>query len=134
MTDEQPKATSRAESIGDVEHIRDIIFGAQMREYEQQFQNARRDLERLQREIDGLADRLADQDSSQNKKLQDLRREMRKADDGLRHELRETSQKLTDEKVDRAVLGELFIELGTHLKEGGSIGDLLRGLGGLEQD
>jgi hypothetical protein len=28
-------------------------------------------------------------------------------------------------------LGELFIELGTHLKEGGSLTDLLKDLGGI---
>ena len=109
-----------------------------MREYAQQFQTVERDLERLQQEIDRLAERLAeqlaDQDSSQTKKLQNLRREMRRADDGLRDELRQTAQKLTDDKVDRVALGELFIELGTHLKTGGSLADVLKGLGEKEQD
>jgi len=41
----------------------------------------------------------------------------------LRDELRQTGQNLTAEKVDRVVLGELFIELGTHLKTGGSLAD-----------
>lgn len=133
MTDEQTSATSAAESAQEMDRVRDIIFGPQMRDYAQRFQAVERDLERLQQEIDRLAEGLADQDSSQTKKLQNLRREMRRADDGLRDELRQTAQRLTDDKVDRVALGELFIELGTHLKTGGSLADVLKGLGEEEQ-
>jgi len=133
MADEQTEITSQTESVQEVDRIRDIIFGPQMRDYQQRFQIFQRDLERLQQEIDHLTEQLADQDSSQSKKLQDLRREMRKADDGLRDELRETAQRLTIEKVDRVALGELFIELGTHLKTGGSLAELLKSLEEQEQ-
>jgi predicted nucleic acid-binding Zn-ribbon protein len=129
MTDEQTKATSQLESVQEVDRIRDIIFGPQMRDYEQRFQTVKRDLDRLQQEIDRLTEQLTDQDSSQGKKLQKLRREMRQADEDLRDELRQTAQKLTTDKVDRLALGELFIELGTHLKTGGSLADLLESLG-----
>jgi predicted nucleic acid-binding Zn-ribbon protein len=134
MADEQTEATSQAESAQEIEHIRDIIFGAQIRDYNQRFQTIQRDLERLQQEIDRLAEQLVDQDSAQRKKLQELRREMRQADDDLRDELRQTAQALTTEKVDRLALGELFVELGTHLKTGGSLADLLRNLGEQAQD
>jgi predicted nucleic acid-binding Zn-ribbon protein len=134
MTDEQTSAPSAAESVQEMDRVRDIIFGPQMRDYAQRFQAVERDLERLQQEIDRLAEGLADQDSSQTKKLQNLRREMRQADDGLRDELRQTAQRLTNDKVDRVALGELFIELGTHLKTGGSLADVLKGLGEKEQD
>ena len=133
MADEQTEITSQTESVQEVDRIRDIIFGPQMRDYQQRFQMFQRDLERLQQEIDRLTEQLADQDSSQSKKLQDLRREMRKADDGLRDELRETAQRLTVEKVDRVALGDLFIELGTHLKTGGSLAELLKSLEEQEQ-
>jgi septal ring factor EnvC (AmiA/AmiB activator) len=128
MSDEQVQATSPMEAPQEVDRIRDIIFGPQMRSYEQQFQNVQRDLERLQQELDRLTEKLADQNTDQNKKLQALRRELRQADDDLRDELRQTAQKLTIDKVDRMALGELFIELGTHLKTGGSLADLLKGL------
>ncbi|OQY29130.1 MAG: hypothetical protein B6243_11485 [Anaerolineaceae bacterium 4572_5.2] len=55
---------------------------------------------------------------SLTKKLQNLRQEMRQSDDDLREELRRTAQQLTNDKVDRLMLGELFIELGKHLKMG----------------
>ena len=117
MSDEQTQPASAPESAQEVDRIRDIIFGPQIRDYEQRFQNTQRDLERLQQEIDRLTEQLAEQDSSHNKKLQALRREGRQADDSLRDELRQTAQKLTVDKVDRIALGELFVELGTHLMD-----------------
>lgn len=129
MTDESTvKATPQMDTPREVDRIRDIILGPQLREYEQRFQIIQRDLERLQQELDHLTEQLAGQDSEQNKKLQALRRDMRQSDDDLRGELRQTSQKLTTDKVDRMALGELFVELGTHLKMGGSLADLLKGL------
>jgi hypothetical protein len=107
MADEQANAMSQVESAQEVDRIRDIIFGPQMRDYEQRFQIIQRDLDRLQ----------------------NLRREMRQADEDLRDELRQTAQNLMTDKVDRVALGELFIELGTHLKTGGSLADVLESLG-----
>ena len=57
---------------------------------------------------------------------------MRRADDDLRDELRQTAQKLTSDKVDRVALGELFIDLGTHLKSGGSLADVLKSLSAVD--
>jgi predicted nucleic acid-binding Zn-ribbon protein len=128
MTDQQAKAASQAESTHEVDRIRDIIFGSQMRDYEQRFQTLLRDLDRLQKEIDRLGGQLTDQESEHGKKLQNLRQEMRQADDDLRDELRGTTQQLATDKVDRVALGDLFIEIGTQLKSGSSLADLLAGL------
>jgi len=134
MRDEQVLAMAAVETAREVDRIRDIIFGPQMREYGQRFENVQRDLDRLQGEIDHLVEQLADQAGDQSKKLQTLRREMRQADDGLREELRQTAQKLMADKVDRVALGELFIELGTQLKTGGSLADFLKIVEETEQD
>jgi len=129
MSDEQLQAGSQ-----DMERIRDIIFGTQMREYQQRFDVFHRDLARLQQEIDQLNEQLAEQDSNQGKKLQTLRRELRQADDDLRTELRETAQRLTTDKVERRDLGRLFLEIGTRLNEGESVGELLQNLVGGDGD
>lgn len=126
------QTVSGAGTAQEVERIRDIIFGPQMRDYEQRFQAAQRDLSRLQQELDRLNERLSEQDREQGTKLQALRGEMRQADDDLRDELREKAQQLMTDKVDRVALGELFIELGTHLKAGGALADLLQVLGASE--
>jgi hypothetical protein len=129
MSDDQLQATSQ-----DVDRIRDIIFGSQMRDYQQRFEGYQRDLARLQQEIEHLSEQLAEQDSTQGKKVQSLRREMRQADDDLRAELRETAARLTADKVERLDLGQLFLEIGNRLTEGRSVGDLLKGLVEGEQD
>ncbi|UCC62799.1 MAG: HAMP domain-containing histidine kinase [Anaerolineae bacterium] len=76
MTDEQTPVGSQVDMGQEVDRIRDIIFGAQMREYQHHFQAIQRDLDRLQQQIDRLAEQLGEQDRNQGKKLQDLRREM----------------------------------------------------------
>lgn len=82
----------------------------------------------LKAEIGRLSAELADHVAAQEIVLQNLRSELRKADADLRDELRMIAQRLTDEKTDRATLGDLFIELGNHVKTGGSLADLLQGL------
>ncbi len=115
---------TKAGTPQDVERIRDIIFGRQMRDYEGRFSAVMRDLERLQQEIDRLTEALAEQDTDHAKKMQALRQELRAADDGIRSELRDTAQRLTADKVDRVMLGDLLIELGTHLKAEDGLGSL----------
>jgi len=127
MPAKQP-LTSQEETPQEVDRIRDILFGSQMRDYEQRFQVIRHDLERLQQELDRLAGRLAEQDSEQSKKLERLRKESREADEALRRALRETAQQLTNDKVDRLALGDMLIEIGNRLKTGVLSSDLLQGL------
>ena len=127
MPAKQP-LTSQEETPQEVDRIRDILFGSQMRDYEQHFQVIRHDLERLQQELDRLAGRLAEQDSEQSKKLERLRKESREADEALRRALRETAQQLTNDKVDRLALGDMLIEIGNRLKTGVLSSDLLQGL------
>ena len=123
MMAEQPTASTG--TAQEVDRIRDIIFGAQMRDYEQRFQVVQRDLNRLQQELDRLADQMSEQDQAQSKKLQSLRGEMRQADDDLRDELRQAADQLMTEKMERAALGDLFVEMGQRLKTGSSLSDLL---------
>jgi predicted nucleic acid-binding Zn-ribbon protein len=99
-----------------------------MRDYQQQFQALQRDVSRLQEELNRLSEQVAEQESGQGKKLQALRRELREADDGLRTELRESVQKLAGDKVERADLGRLFLEIGGQLTEGRSASDILQSL------
>ncbi len=95
----------------------------------QELQQAENDLRAaLKANTDHLSTQLTDQASAQEADQQALRQELRKADADLREELRQIAQRLTDDKPDRAMLGELFIELGNHVKTGGSLADLLQGL------
>ncbi len=134
MTDVSPTASPDAETPREVDRIRDILFGSQMRDYQQRFQVVQRDLERLRQELDKLSEQLANQDAEHNQKLQNLRREAKQGADELRSELRQTAHDLADAKVDRVTLGEMFIEIGNQLKAGSSTAGLLSGLDKLTSD
>jgi chromosome segregation ATPase len=82
----------------------------------------------LKTELEQLNCALNDHETAQKNALQQLRQELRKADADIREELRQVMQRLTDDKTDRSTLGELFVELGNHVKSGGSLSDLLQGL------
>ena len=125
---------SPAQPIAEVDRIRDILFGTQMRGYDQRLAEIQRDLDRLQKEIDHLTEQLSDQDASQTKKTQALRKELRQADDELRSELRETGNELAGAKVERQALADLFTQLADQLKGGGGLGDVLGGLSIPEKD
>jgi len=129
MTDDQLQATSQ-----DVERIRDIIFGTQMRSYQQRFEVLQQELARLRQDIENLTERLANQERSQEKKAEALRSEACQATDDLRNELREATQRLSSEKVERIDLGQLLLKIGNHLTEGRSLGDLPENLAEVEHD
>jgi chromosome segregation ATPase len=82
----------------------------------------------LKADIEQLNCVVADQEAAQKSSLQNLRQELRKADADLREELRKIAQRLTDEKTDRGALGDLFIELGQHVKSGGTLVDMLKSI------
>jgi len=130
MSEDKAGPTPGPETAEELGRVRDILFGHQMRDYQQRFDAVRRDLERLQGELDRLRQQLADQDADQGKKLGTLRQETRDADEALRSELRETAAQLSDQKTDRAVLAELLIQLGMDLKSGGSFDGALKSLTG----
>lgn len=77
-----------------VERIRDIIFGPKMRDYEQRFEALTRDLNRLQADLDSLAEQLTAKDASQTKNLQAARQELRQANGDLRNELKAEATRL----------------------------------------
>ena len=126
---EENQGGSSFGAMQDVERIREIIFGSQMRDYEQRFRLLQRDLEGLQGELEALREQVSAQGKEQDKKLQALRDDTRQSDDDLRAEMREAVDRLTMAKVDRSMLGDLLIELGDRLKQDSALGSLLETLG-----
>lgn len=112
----------------DVERIRDIIFGPQMRDYDQRFQNLLADVERLQQQLERLRTAHAELEADTARRVQALRAEAREDDERLRAELRQST-----EKVDRLNLGDLLVQLGTQLKQGATAPGVLAGLSQLIQ-
>lgn len=123
-----PEVATAAGPASEVERIRDIIFGAQMREYERRFKELERRLELLERQGGQLSDRLDQLHQGQIEADQKLRRELRSAVEEWQAQLRAAVNDLEEDKVGRQDLGDLLVELGTRLKSRESLTDLLAAL------
>ena len=135
MSDQKPEHTQ------EVNQIREIIFGTQMRDYEGRFQEVQREIDRLrdqfEQEINRLreetSEQMVSQEADQGKRLEALRRQMRAADSELRRDLQEIAQRLTSEKVDRLALADMFSILAALLQSGGAPAGLLGSMEELER-
>lgn len=132
MSDKKTE-TSAVGNDSQIDRVREMILGLYVRESSQRIQDLSRDLQRMQQEIDRLAQQLTEQEQEQNKRVQALRQESRDGDSDLRTEMRDVAQQLGTEKMDRAALGDLFVELGNQIKAGGSLGSVLADLLGGSQ-
>lgn len=129
MTDSLPQDNAGLKkNAQEMERVREIVFGAQMRAYDSNFATLRQDISRLQQTLVQMQEQISSREQEQSRRLQALRREMNDGDDAIRAELRQSTAQLTAEKVDRSTLGDLFIELGNQIKSGGSLTNLLQEL------
>lgn len=114
----------------EVDRIRDIIFGSQMKAIDGHLAALRTDLEQLRQQQVRLQTQLLELDAEQTRRLQNFRAEASADLDGLRTELRATTQDLDHAKADREVLGRMLVDLGQQLLEGGRpFGERLQALG-----
>jgi len=111
----QPAKDLDAESAQKVERIRNIVFGSQMREYEQRFATINRDVTRVQQEIAQTNDQLLTQIAQLSGQIRDL-------NERLGAKLSEQSQLLTKriedvERTQAAKVSELDARLSNQLRE-----------------
>lgn len=137
----QADATGRNQGndgdAGDLQRVRDILFGSQVREIEQRMQTLEDDVkskldsarEELQKQSDELEEKLVERADSLKKEMDAEKEERNKAlDEAVEttrksvEELEKRFTKLTDqmeeEKADRAELSKLFRHLATELGGG----------------
>ena len=88
--DAKDLGVTQGASTEKLERIREIVFGAQMRDYNQRFENIQRDLARLQQEIQRLSEQMAEQGRQQSKQMRDT-------DDRLVAKLQEQSRQFTQQ-------------------------------------
>jgi phage-related minor tail protein len=90
-----------SESTDKVERIREIVFGAHMREYTQKFDLANREMARLNREIERLNQQLRDQEALFKRQLRDeverLALQIQEMDKRQTHQLQELDKQQTQE-------------------------------------
>jgi hypothetical protein len=117
MGDEQAHGGSLDEGSKEVDRIREIIFGPQMHDYEQRFEAILGEVKRLQDAVERLAGQVSELDSSGDKKMQSLHRDLQKSAQELRQDVDQKAQSLNSQKVARAELAQMLINLGTQLQQ-----------------
>lgn len=90
------------EATDKVERIREIIFGAQMRDYAQKFELVNREVARLSREVERLNQQLRDQENA-------FKRQLREESERLAAQVQEQDRRLTQQvhDLDQREMGEL---------------------------
>ena len=140
MTRKSDEAGPEETPIAEVDRIRDIIFGSQMRTYEQQFKRVAGQLDQINKQLDELKASLGRQRQDlegQTRKLQEATQQSQSEMERnfssqlaqLRSEFTQALDALENEKTSRGHLGDLLVEMGTRLKQQGDISDLLGQLG-----
>ncbi|MEZ4660876.1 MAG: hypothetical protein R2911_25275 [Caldilineaceae bacterium] len=127
QSQEKP-SRSKQRSTGEIERIRELVVGPQLRQSEQKISTLQKDVERLERELRQLRSQQNEQNKSLTERVQQQHQELQESVGEVRTELRQVTTGLEKDKVDRQKLGDLFIELGNHIREGGEITDVLQSL------
>lgn len=81
-----PEAARRP-GKAEVDRLREILFGAQMEEYERRFADLHRELERVLSDLRLVRDGVGEFEKAQTKQIETLEREMRRNADELRREV-----------------------------------------------
>lgn len=160
MSQESDIVSQETQTVAEVDRIRDIIFGPQMRNYEQQFKRLASQVDRLGKQLEDLTSAFEQQTSQSQSEtrqaLDDFRQEqssrldqqvtelraetrklandMRKQGTDLRDEIMEAIHALEDGKTNRLDLSDLLIEMGTRLKQQMGLADLLGQLEDVTKD
>ncbi|MEL6538668.1 MAG: hypothetical protein AAFQ98_24835 [Bacteroidota bacterium] len=93
--------------------IRDIIFGQNMEEYNQQFNELKRLVDEKKAELDQY---IQDVKGDLHDKIQELDKMMKDQVHDLEDNFAAKAARLEEEKMNRATLGDLLIDIGTKIK------------------
>ncbi|HAA10729.1 MAG TPA: hypothetical protein DCE41_03150 [Cytophagales bacterium] len=121
--EQQPKAEEQApqangsnggaDPLDKLGVIRDIIFGQNMEEYNQQFNELKRLVDEKKAELDNY---IQDVKGDLQEKIQELDKMMKDQVHDLEDNFAAKAARLEDEKMNRATLGDLLIDIGTKIK------------------
>jgi len=143
----QKKAHNEMNDMGNIDKVRDILFGSQVKDIEKRMNRLKDDLTNgistlrdetmnkfeslenyMKKELDDLTDQLTSQQDKLNKSVRELRQEIldqsNKLTDEIRKKTEETvnlveqrTNELREDKVDRTTLAELFSEMAVRLSD-----------------
>lgn len=95
MSTEGENAELAEPSVADVDRIRDIIFGSQMRQYDQHFKRMASQVDLMGKQVEELRATLDQEQSGRQERTNDLQREVRQLQGELRKALDELRSDLS---------------------------------------
>ncbi len=104
-------------SLGELERVREILFGSVARDQDKRLQQLQGEIARLQQAVLQLDAQLAEQRQLHVEQIGELRQHVDAADASLRTDTEQALHQLRDDKLDRRMLGDLLITLGSRLKD-----------------
>ncbi|RNC84948.1 MAG: fructose 1,6-bisphosphatase [Winogradskyella sp.] len=106
--------TKKEAEVSKFEAIKDILFGENIQNYDQEFESVKKDiLNKRQELLDLIADTKTELDTAIDNLSTDLNIRITELDDKLQNSM----ELLEDNKVSKKVLGDLFIKLGNKLND-----------------
>ncbi len=88
----------------------------------------RKTVSQQEQDLRTLRTTIGEHRDQRERKLDDLKREVRQAENGLLAELRRVTDRLDDQKTDRKALASMLMEIATRLETGSNVTGLLGGL------
>ena len=110
MSEESAKSPQELEKLS---AIRDIIFGNEIKEYNQEFTDIKKILDANKADSDEKDEQLKNE---LNSKIDELSAKMDSKLDALDERLSASIAALSEEKTDRQKLGDLLMKIGQELK------------------
>jgi archaellum component FlaC len=115
MSKNQPKETAEniasttSESAQRLEAIKNLIFGENIQQIDQDFQSIKNHIEKRKEELENLID---DTRKELNKTIDNLATDLNIRITDLENSMNEKTDELNHKKVDRNLLGTLLVSLG----------------------
>ena len=123
--EEAPKAPANPASDPKIEAVKQLIFGENMQQYDNEFNEIKNLIKKTRTEIeselnetrDALNKLINQTTDALTNEIQDLRSDMNKKVTQLRADMDETVADLEDRKLNRKLLGTLLQEMGKQIAE-----------------
>jgi uncharacterized protein involved in exopolysaccharide biosynthesis len=99
-----------------IDQIRDLIFGEQIRDYDRKFKDSAQQLKKLNDTLEVFRQQIQDDLKTQKENIDQQLKKISQSIKTIEKELNQEIQTLRNDKTDRLQLANLFIDLGMRLK------------------
>lgn len=101
--------TQESRDLSKIQAVKELIFGADIQTFEEQFRA-------LNDRLDDLQNQFVDESNERENSVHELEKKTDKQLSKLEDDIQKELDRLQDEKTDRAVLGKLLVQIGEKLQ------------------